>query len=124
MRRFMRLLALALLAVVVTGVEAADTPAAIPLAIEKNRFQPDVIRVKAGVPFVLVITNKDKTPEEFDMQTPRIEKVVRLRGCGLRGLPRCRERPALRQRSRYASSGGPIGGQCASPDATEAMNVS
>jgi hypothetical protein len=71
---------------------------------------------------VLVITRKDKTPEEFDMQTPRIEKVVR--GRGLRGLPRCGERPALRQQSRYASCGGPIGGRCASPDATEAMNVS
>jgi uncharacterized cupredoxin-like copper-binding protein len=48
----------------------------IPLVIEKNRFEPDVIKVKAGAPFVLVITNKDKGPEEFDMQNPRIEKVI------------------------------------------------
>ena len=47
-----------------------------PLVIEKNRFQPDVIKVKAGTPFVLVITNKDKGPEELDMAQPRIEKVI------------------------------------------------
>jgi len=54
---------------------AAD-PTEIPLVLEKNRFQPDVIKVKAGESFVLVITNKDKGPEEFDMLNPRIEKVV------------------------------------------------
>ena len=48
----------------------------IPLVIEKNRFQPDVIKVKANAPFVLVITNKDKGPEELDMLQPRIEKVI------------------------------------------------
>jgi Cupredoxin-like domain len=69
------LLAVAL--VVLGGVAVA--PAAdpeIPIVIEKNRFEPDVIKVKAGAPFLLVITNKDKGPEEFDMQTPRIEKVI------------------------------------------------
>ncbi len=55
---------------------AADTPAEVALTIEKNRFQPDTIKVKAGAAFVLVITNKDKTPEEFDMLQPRIEKVI------------------------------------------------
>jgi hypothetical protein len=54
----------------------AQSPAEIPLVIEKNRFQPDVIKVKAGQSFVLVITNKDKGPEELDMQQPRIEKVI------------------------------------------------
>ena len=58
-----------------TAATAAD-PAEFPLTIEKNRFQPDVIKVKAGAPFVLVITNKDKGPEEFDMNQPRIEKVI------------------------------------------------
>ena len=57
-------------------VSAADAPMEIALTIEKNRFQPDTIKVKAGAPFVLVITNKDKTPEEFDMLQPRIEKVI------------------------------------------------
>jgi len=68
-----------MLAVVVAlgGVAVAQAAEPeIPLVIEKNRFEPDVIKVKAGAPFVLVITNKDKGPEEFDMQNPRIEKVI------------------------------------------------
>jgi plastocyanin len=66
--------ALAVVLGVAAPVLAAD--AEIPLVIEKNRFEPDVIKVKAGAPFVLVITNKDKGPEELDMQQPRIEKVI------------------------------------------------
>lgn len=48
----------------------------VALQIEQNRFQPEEIRVKAGKPFVLVITNKDKGPEEFESKDLRIEKVV------------------------------------------------
>jgi hypothetical protein len=55
---------------------AADTPAEIALTIEQHRFQPEEIRVKAGVPFVLAITNKDATPEEFESKDLRIEKVI------------------------------------------------
>jgi uncharacterized cupredoxin-like copper-binding protein len=78
MTRVLMLLAAVALAslTALAGVQAADPPPDIPLVIEKNRFQPDVIKVKAGAPFVLVITNKDKTPEEFDMPQPRIEKVI------------------------------------------------
>ncbi len=55
---------------------AAQLPAEIPLTIEQHRFQPEEIRVKAGAPFVLVITNKDTTPEEFDSPDLRLEKVI------------------------------------------------
>jgi plastocyanin len=58
-----------------TGGAAAQT-AEIPLTIEKNRFDPEEIRVKAGAPFVLVITNKDGAPEEFESRDLRIEKVI------------------------------------------------
>ncbi len=69
----------------------ADAPAEIALTIEKNRFQPDEIKVKAGTPFVLVITNKDVGPEEFESKDLRIEKVIpagktiRLRMPALKG---------------------------------------
>ena len=46
------------------------------MTIEKNRFQPDEIRVKAGAPFFLVVTNKDATAEEFESKDLRIEKVI------------------------------------------------
>lgn len=55
---------------------AADAPPEIPITIEKNRFQPDEIKVKAGGPFVLVVTNKDTGPEEFESKELRIEKVI------------------------------------------------
>ena len=56
------------------GAGAAD--AEIALTIEKNRFQPAEVKVKAGAPFVLVITNKDATAEEFESKELRIEKVI------------------------------------------------
>jgi len=77
MRQFTLVLALAGLVVVAlaAGARAAD-PSEFPIAIEKNRFQPEEIRVKAGQPFVLVVTNKDATPEEFESKELRIEKVI------------------------------------------------
>jgi plastocyanin len=68
-------LALTCLVLTVAAASAADD-VEIPVTIEKNRFQPDVIKVKAGTPFVLVVTNKDATPEEFESKELRIEKVI------------------------------------------------
>jgi plastocyanin len=79
MRHVTVLLSVVLMAYVILApsvVGAADPPQEFALTIEKNRFQPDTIKVKAGTVFVLVITNKDKTPEELDMLQPRIEKVI------------------------------------------------
>jgi len=66
----------ACLALTPSAVRAADAPAEVTLTIENNRFQPEEIKVKAGAPFVLVITNKDKGPEEFESHDLRIEKVI------------------------------------------------
>ena len=67
-------LAMTCLVLVVSVAAAADLE--IPVTIEKNRFQPNEIRVKVGTPFVLVVTNKDATPEEFESKELRIEKVI------------------------------------------------
>ena len=66
------LTAVALGATTVVGDAAQE----IPVTIENNRFSPEQITVKAGEPFVLVVTNKDKGPEEFESKELRIEKVV------------------------------------------------
>lgn len=58
------------------GVLPAGAQTEITLTVENNRFQPEEIRVKAGAPFVLVISNKDKSPEEFESHDLRIEKVI------------------------------------------------
>lgn len=66
----------ALVAGAPTGANAADAPTQIPVAIEGNRFVPAEIKVKAGTPFVLVVTNKDGKAEEFESKELRIEKVI------------------------------------------------
>ena len=73
-----RLLGLAcILAMLAVGsAYSADQPAEITLTIENHRFSPEELKVKAGTPFVLVITNKDKTAEEFESPELRIEKVI------------------------------------------------
>jgi plastocyanin len=69
---------LALGVVAAVSLARAQTPAApeIPLTIEQHKFTPEEIKVKAGQPFVLVIENKDTTPEEFESKELRVEKVV------------------------------------------------
>lgn len=70
---------MALAAVLVAGLGAAaraDDLVEIPIAIEKHRFQPDVVRVKANAPFVLVVTNNDPTPEEFESRELQVEKII------------------------------------------------
>src|SRR5689334_6286294 len=67
---------LAVAAALVALPAIAADPVEIPLTLEKAKWDPDTIKVKAGTPFTLVITNKDKGPEEFDMLQPRIEKVI------------------------------------------------
>src|SRR5260370_25716803 len=75
MRRVLAGLVMLGVATAAAAALAADPPE-IAITIEKNRFQPDEIKVKAGVPFVLVVTNKDAGPEEFESKELRIEKVI------------------------------------------------
>lgn len=70
------LLILMVVAVSATPVSGQEKPAEIPVTIENNRFVPSEIKVKAGKPFVLVVTNKDAKPEEFESKDLRIEKVI------------------------------------------------
>mgnify|MGYP003590263511 CR=1 FL=1 len=60
----------------VTAAAWAEDAPELAIVIEKNRFQPTEVRVKAGAPFVLAITNKDGAPEEFESKELRIEKIV------------------------------------------------
>ncbi len=56
-------------------VLAADLPE-FQLAIEHHRWQPEELRVPAGVKFKLVVTNRDGTPEEFESVDLKREKIV------------------------------------------------
>src|SRR5437870_9864196 len=72
-----------------TPARSADPPE-IPLTIENHRFTPEAITVTAGTSFVLVITNKDATAEEFESHDLRIEKVIRRARPSASGCPRSR----------------------------------
>ena len=55
---------------------AADEPLTIAVTIKEHRFAPAEIHVPQGKPVILVITNEDATPEEFDSTALKIEKVI------------------------------------------------
>ena len=78
MRRVVWLLTMVILSIAlsVAVASAADTPPELALTLDQHRFSPEELRVKANAPFVLVITNKDKEDEEFEMSSLRIEKIV------------------------------------------------
>jgi plastocyanin len=75
-RRLTAAILMTLAAVITATAARAAEPKEIPITIENNQFSPEEIKVKAGEPFVLVVTNKDKAPEEFESKELRIEKVV------------------------------------------------
>jgi len=51
-----------------------DAPLA--LTLKAHKFMPAEIHVKANEPSMIVLTNGDDTPEEFDSTSLKVEKVV------------------------------------------------
>jgi hypothetical protein len=54
----------------------ADDPPQIAVKLKDHRFEPAEIHVPAGKPAVLVVTNEDATPDEFDSTALKVEKVI------------------------------------------------
>ncbi len=65
-----------LLASAVALPARAEDPAVIVVTIRDHRFTPAEIRVPAGKPAVLEISNEDPMAEEFDSSALQIEKVI------------------------------------------------
>ncbi len=68
------------LALLLLSAMAASGPALaadpIKLTLQNHKFTPSEIRVKANTPFLIALTNKDATAEEFDSTALKVEKVV------------------------------------------------
>lgn len=64
-----------LLASTAVAAFAAGEPE-FKLAIEAHKFTPERIEVPAGQKVKLLVENKDATPEEFESETLKIEKVI------------------------------------------------
>jgi heme/copper-type cytochrome/quinol oxidase subunit 2 len=55
---------------------SSQAPQEVRVAIERNRFVPAEIRVKAGRPLLLIVTNNDNVIHEFEIEALDIEKRV------------------------------------------------
>ena len=69
-----RLAIAALLAVSFGAYAQSDTEFSI--AIKDHKFTPDRIEVPAGKKVKLMVDNQDATPEEFESNAMKIEKVI------------------------------------------------
>ena len=69
---------LSLFAVVAACALATSSFAQAPIEVrlKNHRFTPNVIKVKANQPSMIMLFNDDDTADEFDSSSLKIEKVV------------------------------------------------
>ncbi len=66
----------AALMLTLAGSAAFAQQTTIQITIRNHRFEPAQPKAPQGVPLTLVVRNADKTPEEFESKTLRVEKVI------------------------------------------------
>jgi plastocyanin len=66
----------AFLAAFAQAPAGAASMVTLHISIKDHRFQPAELKVPANTPVTLVVRNLDPTPEEFESNTLRVEKVV------------------------------------------------
>jgi hypothetical protein len=76
-------LALAILTLSATGPTRVANAQEFTLTIKGNKFEPAEIRVPANKRFTVYVINDDATPEEFDSQSMKVEKVIAGKSKGL-----------------------------------------
>ena len=77
------LFALAAVAMALTLAPAGARAADYTLTIKNHRFTPSEIKVPANKRVQLTVVNQDSTPEEFDSDALKVEKVLPGKGKGL-----------------------------------------
>ena len=68
--------AVLLLRLVCADVANADDPATYEITLKDHHFAPEEIHVPTGKPFIVVITNANDGPDEFEMLLPALEKPL------------------------------------------------
>jgi hypothetical protein len=63
-------------AIVTVGTAGADEPLQIAVTLRNHVFTPSEVVVPMGKPTILVVTNHDAGPEEFDSTALKVEKVI------------------------------------------------
>ncbi len=78
--KMMRFRKLFIVGVVLGGLPLAGPSiaqeASLGVSIQEHHFSPAELRAPANTPITLTVKNLDKTPEEFESKTLRVEKVV------------------------------------------------
>ena len=72
---FTRILAASLF-LCIGASNATESDPIFEILLKDHRFEPSELNVPTGIKFKLVISNKDKEPEEFDSDDLRREKLV------------------------------------------------
>jgi cupredoxin-like protein len=58
------------------GACRAEDLRTFTVALKGHRFIPTELRVPAGKPFFLVVSNQEDATDEFEMRSPPLEKVI------------------------------------------------
>ena len=67
---------LALAVLLSASLVALAQDAEFAIAIKDHKFSPDRIEIPAGKKVKLVVDNQDATPEEFESNSMKLEKVI------------------------------------------------
>lgn len=54
----------------------AEDPVAMTIVIKDHKFEPAELKVPAGKVIELTVDNQDPTPEEFELDRLKVEKVI------------------------------------------------
>ena len=72
----LRTSALALLGLVSSDFASADDLTTYTITLQNHRFTPAEIHVPTGKPFIVVVTNANDGPDEFEMLFPALERPL------------------------------------------------
>jgi hypothetical protein len=75
------------LGLALAGAARAEDLATYAITLKNHRFTPTEIHVPTGKPFLVLVTNADNAPDEFEMLLPALERVLMP---GEQGLMRIR----------------------------------
>jgi hypothetical protein len=64
------------LGLALAGAARAEDLATYAITLKNHRFTPTEIHVPTGKPFLVLVTNADNAPDEFEMLLPALEKVL------------------------------------------------
>jgi heme/copper-type cytochrome/quinol oxidase subunit 2 len=63
-------------AAMIAGTARAEDLPTYSITLKNHRFTPNEIHIPTGKPFFVLVTNADDTADEFEMNSPAVEKLI------------------------------------------------